>query len=372
VAPRLIDSFGPEVPRRIAAMVAAVDPGFDGERFVAAALDGHEALGLMDRGRHWGAALRAHLPGDDADALRALTASLGPPRPVDGPPQGMAPFLYLPHSFVIAEHGLGCFEVAMEAQHALTQRFTAEFCIRPYLAAEPARTLARLAEWVADPSAHVRRLVSEGTRPRLPWAARLRALQRDPGPVLPLLARLRDDPSPDVRRSVANHLNDIGRDHPALLVGIAREWAVDAPPARRRLLRHALRGRVAAGDPDALAVLGHDPAAPAAARIAGIEPARPRTGDTLRVRVEVSNPGGAPAAYAVRLRVRFPRPGGREAVRVFTLGERELPPGGSAGLAGRVSLAHHTTRAAHPGPHVLEIMVNGVARAAATIEVGSV
>jgi 3-methyladenine DNA glycosylase AlkC len=371
VATRLIDSFGPDVPRRIGAMVTAVEPGFDRERFVAAALDGHEPLGLMDRGRHWGAALRAHLPGDDAAALRTLTASLGPARPADGPSEGMAPFLYLPHSFVIAEHGIGCFEVAMEAQHALTQRFTAEFCIRPYIAAEPERTLARLAAWTGDPSAHVRRLVSEGTRPRLPWAARLRDLQRDPRPVLPLLRRLRDDPSEYVRRSVANHLNDIGKDHPALLVEVARDWARDAGPERRRMLRHALRGRVAAGDPAALAVLGHDPAAPAEARVMSVEPPSPRIGNTLRIAVTVTNPGTAPAAYALRLRVRFARPGGREGVRVFSLGQREVAPGASVEVGGRVSLARHTTRTPHPGAHTLEVLVNGLVRAGASVEVAA-
>jgi HEAT repeat protein len=80
----------------------------------------------------------------------------------------------------------------------------------------------------ADPSEHVRRLVSEGTRPRLPWASRLPAFQRDPAPVLALLERLKDDPALYVRRSVANNLNDIGKDHPALLADTARAWLQDA------------------------------------------------------------------------------------------------------------------------------------------------
>ena len=363
MAAPLLDSFGPDVPRRIAAMVAAVDPAFDAEAFTAAALDGHEPLALMDRGRHWGDALRAHLPAGDAEALAVLTASLGPVRPPDGPGEGMTAFLYLPHSFVIGDHGLGCFEGAMAAQHALTQRFTAEFCIRPYLERHRDATLDRLAEWTADPSAHVRRLVSEGTRPRLPWASRLRDFQRDPAPVLDLIVRLRDDPSAYVRRSVANNLNDIGKDHPGLLVATARGWADGAGPERRRLLRHALRGRIAAGDPDALAVLGHAPDAPADARITALEPATPRIGDSLRVVVEVANPGDAPADYALRLRVRFARPGGRTGVRVFTLGERTVAPGGSVEVAARVSLRQHTTRTHHPGAHGLEVLVNGTVRA---------
>ena len=172
---------------------------------------GLEALELMDRGRHVMRAMRTHLPQDPAEAIGILERSLGPP--LDGTEgHGMAPFRYLPHVLFVATHGLRCFEASMRAQHALTQRFTAEFSVRPFLEAEPARTLARLTAWTRDPSPHVRRLVSEGTRPRLPWAGRLRAFQRDPTPTLALLERLKDDPHPYVRRSVANHLNDIGKD----------------------------------------------------------------------------------------------------------------------------------------------------------------
>jgi 3-methyladenine DNA glycosylase AlkC len=371
MAAPLIDSFGPEVPRRIAAMVAAVHPGFDADAFVAAALDGHEPLGLMARGRHWGAALRAHLPSADAEAIGVLTASLGPARPVDGAPEGMAPFLYLPHSFVIAENGLDHLEVALDAQHALTQRFTAEFCIRPYLERHTEATLERLAAWTGDPSAHVRRLVSEGTRPRLPWAPRLRAFQRDPEPVLALLERLRDDPSGDVRRSVANNLNDIGKDHPERLVAMARRWMDGADAPRSRLVRHALRSRVRAGDPGALAALGFAPGTPVRARILAVDPAAPRIGETVRVVVEVVNPGTEAAAYALRLRVRFARPGTRAGTRVFTLGERLVGRGEAVEVAARISLAQHTTRTHHPGHHGLEVLVNGEVAACGGFEVGA-
>jgi 3-methyladenine DNA glycosylase AlkC len=88
------------------------------------------------------------------------------------------------------------------------------------LSRDPERTLARLREWARDPHPHVRRLVSEGTRPRLPWAPRLVAFQKDPRPVLELLELLKDDPELLVRRSVANNLNDIGKDHPELLAAV--------------------------------------------------------------------------------------------------------------------------------------------------------
>jgi 3-methyladenine DNA glycosylase AlkC len=141
------------------------------------------------------------------------------------------------------QHNGGCdpFEPAMALQNALTRRFSAEFSIRPFLIRWPERTLARLMVWTHDPDPHVRRLCSEGTRPRLPWATRIPAFVQDPGPVLPILESLKDDPDLYVRRSVANHLGDIAKDHPALVFDLCRRWVDGASPERRWLIRHAVR-----------------------------------------------------------------------------------------------------------------------------------
>ena len=121
----------------------------------------------------------------------------------------------------------------MVAQRELTKRFCAEFSIRAFLVRHPEATYARLADWTGDENVHVRRLVSEGARPRLPWASRLRAFQEDPRPVIALLELLKDDPERYVQRSVANNLNDIGKDHPGVAVDLCRRWFDDASPARR-------------------------------------------------------------------------------------------------------------------------------------------
>ena len=162
----------------------------------------------------------------------------------------------MPHCFFVAEYGLDHFEPSMQAHYQLTQRFTAEFSIRPFLIKHTEATLARLRQWARDPNEHVRRLVSEGTRPRLPWASRLPAFQADPAPVLALLELLKDDPALYVRRSVANNLNDIGKDHPRVLMQTAQRWMRDATPERAWVVRHALRWAVKQGDPAALKVLG--------------------------------------------------------------------------------------------------------------------
>ena len=223
MAEPLKNSFGPDVPERIAGMIGAVAPYFDRGRFLALALDGFDDLELTPRARQIADALAATLPVDREAALGIIVDSLGP-EIEEAELTGMASFLYLPHVFFFAEHGVEHFETAMTAQHELTRRFTAEFSIRAYLERYPKETLARLALWARDSNVHVRRLVSEGTRPRLPWAGRLRAFQEDPTPVIELLDMLKDDPEEYVRRSVANNLNDISKDHPSIAAEVARRW----------------------------------------------------------------------------------------------------------------------------------------------------
>jgi 3-methyladenine DNA glycosylase AlkC len=360
VAAPLKDAYGPEVPERIAGMIRRVHPGFASEAFLRDALDGYEALELTPRARRVAAALTRHLPEDYERAVAILVASLGEPL---GDPEterrGMEPFVYLPHVFYVAERGLGHFAASMDAQHAITQRFTCEYSIRAFIEREPERTLAVLAGWTRDPSLHVRRLVSEGTRPRLPWAPRLRALVADPAPVLPLLEALRDDPSEYVRRSVANNLNDISKDHPELVADLAARWLAGAPAERRRLVRHALRTLLRAGDPAALAAIGLDGGDSVAVRAVRARPAPARIGEPVAISVDLANEGPAPERALVHLRVHFVTARGRTSPRVFTVREIALAPGERATLAKTISLRQHTTRTHHPGDHRVEVVVNG-------------
>ena len=139
------------------------------------------------------------------------------------------------------------FEISMKAQYELTRRFSAEFSMRPFLIRWPDRTLTRLLKWTRDPDPHVRRLCSEGARPRLPWAIRIPAFIVDPKPFLPILEAPKDDPDLYVRRSVANHIGDIAKDHPELAFEICRRWLAGASRERKWLIRHALRYPVKKG-----------------------------------------------------------------------------------------------------------------------------
>jgi 3-methyladenine DNA glycosylase AlkC len=123
----------------------------------------------------------------------------------------------------------------MRAQYELTKRLSAEWCVRPYIAKDPERAFAFFARWAKDRNSYVRRLVSEGTRLRLPWGTRVAWLDENPEQILLLLEMLKDDPAPMVRRSVANNLNDLGKKYPELLTRTCAAWlksGSSAQPAR--------------------------------------------------------------------------------------------------------------------------------------------
>lgn len=236
-----------------------VHPRFDGDAFRRTAFDGLAPLAIMDRGQHLAQALRRHLPEVYEQAVEVLLKSLTPPLATSDKP-GLAVFFYLPHVSFVANYGLEAhenggrdpFEVSMRAQYELTRRFTAEFSIRPFLVRWPERTLTRLTEWTSDADAQVRRLCSEGTRPRLPWAMRLKSFVEDPRPALPILEALKDDPDEYVRRSVANHVGDIAKDHPRLAFELCERWAHGASEERKWLIRHAVRHPAKKGVKEAL------------------------------------------------------------------------------------------------------------------------
>jgi 3-methyladenine DNA glycosylase AlkC len=358
MAEPLIAQYGHDVPQAIARMVKAVYPRFDVDAFLYDTLSGYEALALMPRGKHMARALQRHLPAEYSDALSILLASASQPHGRD-PGLSLASFLFLPHTMFVAEFGLEHFELSMQAQHALTQRFTAEFSIRPFLQNHTDATLERLMDWTNDPSEHVRRLVSEGTRPRLPWASRLPAFQRNPKPVLSLLERLKDDPSLYVRRSVANNLNDIGKDHPSLLADTASAWLKHATPERQWVVQHALRSAVKRGEPGALVALGFGTDADVVIGKPSISPQRAVIGGKVAISFEVTNSTAKTQRVLVDFAVHYIKANGASRAKVFKLKTLHLAPHETQCVGKQISLAEMTTRKHYPGLHRVDVILNG-------------
>lgn len=354
--------FSAALVKRLGRSLAAVHPSFPERAFARDAAKGLEDLELLDRARQIMRAMHRHLPASYPEAIAIILRSLGAEHASDElEGAGMAPFFYLPHTMFVAAHGLEHFELSMQAQHELTRRFTCEFSIRAFLERYPDETLAFLRRWAHDESPHVRRLVSEGTRPRLPWAPRVRWIEKEPERVLPLLEALKDDPASVVRRSVANHLNDLSKSDPDRAAAIARRWLRGASPERRALVEHALRSAVKRGHRGALEALGFGERPRVVVSNATFSPARVAVGDRVRVAFDVAAARGAtaPQSLVVDLVVHFVKARGTSSPKVFKIAKLNLAPKERAELGKNISLAVHTTRKPNPGRHHVDVLVNG-------------
>lgn len=368
----------PEAIEAMGRHLARAWQGFDAERFQALALPGLESLEFKARAMQLADALAQTLPADFVHSCDVLEASLAPPLPIDsrgepvslgeaGREVGLSGWVLWAAGEHVARQGRADVPRALHCLHALTQRFTAEFAIRPFLQQFPDITLPTLTRWVSDPSPHVRRLVSEGSRPRLPWGIRLHALVRDPGPTLPLLRALQDDPSAYVRRSVANHLNDIAKDHPERVAAWVAEYLQSAGAERRALLRHASRGLIKQGHPATLSAwgLGQPLRGHAALELAATHV---HIGESFALHVRLQSTCAQPQSLVVDYAVHHLRAHGGWSVKVFKGWSLTLEPGSVRELGKRHSFRPVTTRTLYPGTHHIDLRVNGQVLARQTVE----
>ena len=363
--------INPQTVRDAGAHLQRTWSAFDRQAFEALAIEGLDALEFKARAMRVADALTQTLPADFGQACAVLEASLAPPSPFDakGEPvsldeqqrqTGLTGWVLWSAGEYVARHGMGEVPRALACLHALTQRFTAEFAIRPFLQRHPKTTLNALQSWVRDPSPHVRRLVSEGSRPRLPWGLRLHSLVADPTPTLPLLHALQDDPSAYVRRSVANHLNDIAKDHPERVAAWVAEHLNGASPERVALLRHASRTLVKQGHPATLHAWGLGHALNGDAVLA-LSPGQARIGESVELRVRLASSAREPQTLVVDYAVHHVRANGGMSAKVFKGWKLTLAPGETRELVKRHSLRPVTTRTLYPGTHHVELLVNGKA-----------
>ncbi|MDR7059450.1 MULTISPECIES: DNA alkylation repair protein [unclassified Sphingopyxis] len=355
----LKDILGPQALQTIGDAGVTASRHFDRAAFLSAASDGLDALSIMERVRHIADALRAALPGDYPAALDVVRAMA--PRFTHGF-QAMAVTEY------VARYGLDDFDRSMDALADLTRFGTAEFAIRPFLAADTPRALAVMMRWASSEDEHVRRLASEGARPRLPWAARVPALKADPTLAAPILEMLKADPSLYVRKSVANHLNDIAKDRPDWLLDRLAEWPQD--DARTVwIVRHALRTLIKKGDPAALALIGVGHGAAVSVRDFSIAPPAVHLGDRIAITASLASDSSENQRLVVDYRVHYARAGGKSAAKVFKLKSFELAAGESVPLGISQTIRDFTTRRHYPGRHEVELIVNGQVMATAAFDI---
>lgn len=333
-------------------------PGFDARRFASLALPGLSDLELKARAMQIATALEASLPEDFGAAAELLDAAIA---------EGLAGWALWPVGEVVARRGLATPERALALLKNLTQRFTAEWAIRPFIVQHPALTYATLARWTQDSNEHVRRLVSEGSRPRLPWGLQLKGLIADPSPTLPLLEALLDDDSAYVRRSVANHLNDIAKDHPHLLADWLERHLPSASPERRALLRHASRSLIKGGNTRVLRAWGLGAPLRGEAQLA-VSPPRIRLGDSLTLDVTLTSRARREQLLVIDYAVHHVKANGGTSPKVFKGWTLQLAAGETRALRKQHAVRLITTRRYFAGAHRVELLVNGRTMAEAGFE----
>ncbi|MEP5428652.1 MAG: DNA alkylation repair protein [Flavobacteriaceae bacterium] len=208
--------------------------------FVNSVSERVDDLELKDRVEWIADALKFHLPDAYPTALNQLLKILGPENTKE---TGMFKEFYwvMPIAKYVEKYGLNHLKLSFLAINEITKRNTGEYTIRPYLEVYPKHTLKVMETWSKDKNKHVRRLSSEGLRPRLPWASKLDGFVQDPSPILPILENLKDDTSKYVQTSVANCINDILKDNPQIAKTLIERWALNATKECKWIIKHALR-----------------------------------------------------------------------------------------------------------------------------------
>lgn len=350
MAEPLKNQFDRSLVELLAERFLAVHPDFDAPRFTDTLVDAFAALELKDRINLVADELRVALPDDFATALEMVVA-VSSAEDIEG-------FTAWPLCSFVERHGLTDPPASLAAMEALTQKFSCEFAVRPFLEHHLDLTLASLRRWTSSDDETVRRLPSEGTRPHLPWGPKVQALLDDPEIGIGLLESLRHDPSETVRRSVANHLNDIARNHPDRVVEICEAWSSD-PAIEPTMIRHALRSLVKKGDPGALAVLGFTTSPQVEIASFTIDPSSISLGDSITLAASLTSAAAVDQRLVIDFVIHHIGASGSTTPKVFKWTTVDLPAGESVDVTKRRKIATASTRRYHAGVHRVELQVAG-------------
>ncbi len=352
---------------RISTCLVQLDPNFKKDTFNLDAMEGLECLELKQRLNHIIEVLHRYLPhefkqvadifyqipqhwdyGDLSDPIRAFAA--------------------WPIIDYVAAYGLEEPDIALPLLKFLTPLFSAEFAIRPFIIKYPEKSLNYFQVWVKDENEHVRRLVSEGSRPRLPWAGRITNFSEKPEAIIALLSALKSDPSLYVRRSVANHLNDIAKDKADLVIEICQKWFVGADDACLWLIKHATRGLVKAGDPRVFPLLGYTAEPQVNVSEIKLNADKLFIGDSLAFSFNLHSLIYDEQSAVIDYAIYFVKANGKHSPKVFKLKNIKLRNKQCLDLDKKHPFKIITTRRYYPGLHKLVILLNGKAVSTCTFE----
>lgn len=361
MATNLKDIYSNEFLTTFSQKVTKIYPHFANEQFILAVLDETwEDLSVRARAKHIATTLGLFLPAkyDEAlDILFQLTETC----------QGFA-YLFFPDFVTIYGKNETDWELSMTALETFTSASSSEFAIRPFLLMDSKRTMKQLTQWALHPNEHLRRLASEGCRPRLPWAEALPMFKENPQPVLDLLELLKDDSSLYVRKSVANNLNDISKDHPELVLNLAENW-LGTNEKTNWIVRRACRTLIKDTHPQAMRLFGYalDEQAVSKAAI-GTTPTTITIGETCELDYTVHLSTKQATQVRIEYGIDFVKANGKTSRKKFLLSDKKIQ-GEYCWTGTRThKWANLTTRRHYPGKHVIVLLVNGVKLAQTALE----
>lgn len=340
---------------RFSGVLSRMVSGFEKDKFYEALfVGGWQEMALKEKMRQTALALHVCLPEDFVRAsliLKEVTAYFLE-NPVEG---GGFEFMSLPD--YIELYGMDDYESSVSSMEAITQLASCEFAVRPFLVRYGERMITQMEAWSQHENEHVRRLASEGMRPRLPWAMGLPEFKKDPSPVLPILENLKNDPSESVRRSVANNLNDISKDNPDVVLEVVNRWK-SAGGRTPELIKHACRTLLKQGHPAILDYYGLDHGEVEVAHFRVETPEVPM-GGRMRFSFSVKNRSSSVQVIRLEYGLYYFRKNGSHSRKVFKISERSYSPGEAVSVFRHQSFEPITTRRFYAGWHKVSVIANG-------------
>ena len=361
------DLFNAQTVGRLGGLFAA---HIDAPAFEAEVLARFHELELKERINWIAEVLSRHLEGDFPAKAAKVRDCLPPPLDPTLSDDDFGHFIFAPLGVIVEREGLEAHrDLSLDLLEAITQRFSMEFSVRAFLNRWPDETMARMQEWASHANYHVRRLASEGCRPKLPWG---QGIGIDPLLCLPILDALHTDPTRFVTRSVANHLNDIAKFDGDTVVARLAKWAKQGKQADKEMAWitcHATRTLVKQGHAGALELLGFRTDPDVRLNSLTITPKTLAIGDTAQIVAEIC--AGRDEPLIVDYVIDFAKAGGKQAPKVFKL--KTITAKADTPL--RLSKAHHfkgnaTTFRLYAGAHRLRLMANGQELGAVDFDLG--
>lgn len=352
----LKDMYSANFYNKFCDVAEEVFSGFDRNKFIKL-IFGPEwnSKELKDRMKHTSFVLHQFMPGDfekSANIIRKITAKVLKNPAIDTP----FAFMFLPD--YIEKYGINHFGTSVKTMEFVTQLASCEFAIRPFLIKYADKMHSQMLEWSNHENHHVRRLASEGIRPRLPWAMAVPQLKKNPKLILPILENLKTDSSEYVRRSVANNLNDIAKDHPDIVISIAKNWKGIGADTDA-IIKHGCRTLLKQGNKEALKYfkLSDDPNLEVSKF--KVHTPKVKIGSNLDFAFTVKNGSNKPHTIRLEYAIYFLRKNGEHSKKVFKISERIYKAGETSEIRKQQSFRIITTRQYYPGRHKLSVIVNG-------------